>query len=87
MTQTTTTAEETAQKTTFADLGLSDKLLAAITKKGYEYPSEIQAGVIPLLLNGEKDIVGQAQTGKGRPQHLVCHFFLDLIQRKNEFRL
>jgi len=77
MTQTTTTAEETAQKTTFADLGLSDKLLAAITKKGYEYPSEIQAGVIPLLLNGEKDIVGQAQTGTGK----TAAFGLPLLSR------
>ena len=53
-------------KTTFADLGLSEKLLAKITAKGYEFPSAIQAGVIPLLLNGEKDIIGQAQTGTGK---------------------
>ena len=57
---------DTAKKTTFADLGLSDKLLAKITAKGYEFPSAIQAGVIPLLLNGEKDIIGQAQTGTGK---------------------
>jgi len=62
MTETTQTAETTAKKVTFADLGLSDTLLAAITKKGYEFPSEVQAGVIPLLLNGNKDIIGQAQT-------------------------
>jgi ATP-dependent RNA helicase DeaD len=41
-------------------------LLAKITAKGYEFPSAIQAGVIPLLLNGEKDIIGQAQTGTGK---------------------
>jgi len=66
MTETIKTADVAAKKTTFADLGLSDKLLAAIAKKGYEYPSEIQAGVIPLLLNGDKDIIGQAQTGTGK---------------------
>ncbi len=77
MTETTQTAEVTAKKTTFADLGLSDKLLAAISKKGYEFPSEIQAGVIPLLLNGDKDIIGQAQTGTGK----TASFGLPLLSR------
>ena len=77
MTETTKTTEVAAKKTTFADLGLSDKLLAAIAKKGYEYPSEIQAGVIPLLLNGDKDIIGQAQTGTGK----TASFGLPLLSR------
>jgi len=67
----------TEQRTTFRDLGLSEKLLAAIEKKGYEFPSEIQAGVIPLLLNGDKDIVGQAQTGTGK----TASFGLPLLSR------
>ena len=77
MTQPTPKAEATAKKTTFADLGLSDKLLAAISKKGYEFPSEVQAGVIPLLLNGDKDIIGQAQTGTGK----TAAFGLPLLSR------
>ncbi len=77
MTETTQTAEVAAKKTTFADLGLSDTLLAAIAKKGYEFPSEIQAGVIPLLLNGDKDIIGQAQTGTGK----TASFGLPLLSR------
>ena len=77
MTETTQTAEVTAKKTTFADLGLSDTLLAAISKKGYEFPSEVQAGVIPLLLNGDKDIIGQAQTGTGK----TASFGLPLLSR------
>jgi len=77
MAESTQIAEVAAQKTTFADLGLSDKLLAAISKKGYEYPSEIQAGVIPLLLNGDKDIIGQAQTGTGK----TASFGLPLLSR------
>lgn len=67
----------TEQKTTFADLGLSDTLLAAISKKGYEYPSEVQAWVIPLLLNGDKDIIWQAQTGTGK----TAAFGLPLLSR------
>lgn len=56
----------TENKIRFSDLGLSEKLLAAIEKKGYEFPSPIQAGVIPLLLRGEKNVLGQAQTGTGK---------------------
>jgi superfamily II DNA/RNA helicase len=36
-------AEDTSNKITFADLGLSEKMLEKITKKGYKYPSAIQA--------------------------------------------
>ena len=70
-------SEITVQKTTFRDLGLSEKLLEAIEKKGYQYPSEIQAGVIPLLLNGDRGIVGQAQTGTGK----TAAFGLPLLDR------
>ena len=61
----------------FSDLGLSDKMLEAIQKKGYEYPSPVQAGVIPLLLNGNKDIIGQAQTGTGK----TASFGIPLLER------
>lgn len=62
---------------TFADLGLSPQILEAIEKKGFKTPSPIQAGVIPLLLNGEKDIIGQAQTGTGK----TAAFALPLLSR------
>jgi len=47
---------------TFADLWLSQKILKKIEEKWYKYPSAIQAVVIPLLLNWNKDIIWQAQT-------------------------
>jgi ATP-dependent RNA helicase DeaD len=50
----------------FRALGLSDDILDALEKKGYETPTPIQEQTIPLLLNGELDIVGQAQTGTGK---------------------
>ena len=65
------------QKTTFRDLGLSEKLLQAIEKKGYEFPSPIQAGVIPLLLKGDRNVLGQAQTGTGK----TASFGLPLLDR------
>ncbi len=61
----------------FKDLGLSPELLEAIAQKGYDTPSPIQAGVIPLLLNGDKDIVGQAATGTGK----TAAFGLPLLDR------
>jgi ATP-dependent RNA helicase DeaD len=49
----------------FADLGLSDSLLAALRDVGYESPSPIQEQAIPELLGG-RDVIGQAQTGTGK---------------------
>ncbi len=70
-------AEGTSMEVTFSDLGLSEKILKAIKAKGYVYPSAIQAAVIPLLLNGEKDIIGQAQTGTGK----TAAFGLPVLER------
>lgn len=50
----------------FKALGLSPATLEALKLKGFEHPSEIQELTIPLLLNGQKNIVGQAQTGSGK---------------------
>lgn len=62
-----TTEEATTEKrVTFDDLGLSETVLAAIKAKGFEEPTPIQAATIPLLLKGEVDLVGQAQTGTGK---------------------
>ncbi len=50
---------------TFNDLGLSEPLLRAISKKGYTQPSPIQEKAIPLVLQG-KDVLASAQTGTGK---------------------
>ncbi|MET9028310.1 DEAD/DEAH box helicase [Nocardia sp. NPDC004168] len=49
----------------FADLGIDDRILAAIADVGYESPSPIQSATIPPLLSGA-DVVGLAQTGTGK---------------------
>ncbi|REG87560.1 DEAD/DEAH box helicase [Winogradskyella sediminis] len=49
----------------FKSLGLSEPLLQAIQKKGYETPSPIQAKAIPSVLEG-KDVLASAQTGTGK---------------------
>ena len=49
----------------FADLGLSEPLLAAVAEAGYEVPTPIQQQAIPLVLRGV-DVLGCAQTGTGK---------------------
>ena len=61
--------------TTFADLGLSEPLLAALRDVGYESPSPIQEQTIPELLEG-RDVIGQAQTGTGK----TAAFGLPMLQ-------
>ena len=58
------TSAENNEKT-FADLGLPEPLLRALTEVGYESPSPIQAATIPALLEG-RHVVGLAQTGTGK---------------------
>lgn len=50
---------------TFADLGLPEDILQAITDMGYVTPTPIQAASIPSLLE-RRDVVGIAQTGTGK---------------------
>jgi ATP-dependent RNA helicase DeaD len=53
------------QNVKFSDLGLNEKVLRAIDDLGFEEPSNIQAEIIPVLLEGF-DAIGQAQTGTGK---------------------
>src|SRR2546430_4977014 len=51
--------------TSFADLGLSEPVLAALRDVGYESPGPIRVQAIPPLMEG-RDVIGQAQTGTGK---------------------
>lgn len=62
--------------TTFADLGLSPKLLAALEKTNLKTPTPIQAQAIPHIMAG-KDLMGLAQTGTGK----TAAFGLPLLHR------
>ncbi|MFC9786165.1 DEAD/DEAH box helicase [Rhodococcus sp. NPDC127528] len=57
--------EPETDSTTFADLGIEERVLRALTDVGYESPSPIQAATIPPLMAGN-DVVGLAQTGTGK---------------------
>lgn len=60
----------------FADLGLSPKLLERLAARGLVTPSPIQRAAIPSALEGN-DILGIAQTGTGK----TLAFSLPMLQR------
>ncbi len=68
----------------FFDLGLSDTTLEAISKKGFEEPTEIQIKTIPLLLTSDRDVIAQAQTGTGKTAAFGLVFTDKLIPKKSK---
>ncbi|WP_299010465.1 DEAD/DEAH box helicase [uncultured Shewanella sp.] len=63
----------------FTSLGLSAAILKAVTQKGYETPSAIQAQAIPAVLEG-KDVMAAAQTGTGK----TAGFTLPLLEKLSQ---
>jgi superfamily II DNA/RNA helicase len=66
---------------TFEELGLSQKVLAAVEASGYTEPTPIQAQAIPSALAG-RDILGIAQTGTGK----TAAFTLPMLCRLEQGR-
>jgi len=50
----------------FLELGIRHEVVNAISELGFEKPSPIQEKAIPVLLTGNDDFVGLAQTGTGK---------------------
>ena len=71
---------------TFADLGLSDQLLRAVTDSGYDEPTPIQRAAIPSVLMG-KDLIGIAQTGTGKTAGFVLPMIDILHQGRSRARM
>ena len=70
----------------FADLGLSDELLRAVTDAGYTEPTPIQAATIPSVLM-MRDIIGIAQTGTGKTASFVLPMIDILSQGRARARM
>ncbi len=64
------------QPTTFAELGLSPKVQAAVEASGYTTPTPIQQQAIPVAVTG-RDVLGIAQTGTGK----TAAFVMPMITR------
>src|SRR3990172_4518445 len=65
----------------FAELGLSQKVQAAIVAAGYTTPTPIQAAAIPIAVAG-RDVLGIAETGTGK----TASFVLPMITRRETGR-
>ncbi len=72
MTQPTTAPPEV----TFEDMALSAVMMESLKHAGYHSPTQIQAGLIPLALQG-MDVVGQARTGTGK----TAAFAIPILER------
>ena len=56
--------------TTFAELGLNERICTGVETLGFNTPTPIQAAAIPAVLAG-KDVVASAQTGTGKTAAFV----------------
>nr|MBC7613974.1 DEAD/DEAH box helicase [Pseudopedobacter sp.] len=68
----------------FNELGIREDIVNAITELGFETPTPIQEGAIPVLLSGSNDFVGLAQTGTGKTAAFGLPL-LELIDYKKNF--
>src|SRR5262245_18205288 len=71
---------------TFSDLGLSDKVLAAVTSAGYIKPTPIQEQAIPHVL-ARRDVLGIAQTGTGKTAAFVLPMLTKLEHGRARARI
>ncbi len=62
---------------TFSNLGLTEATLKVLEKKGFEKPTPIQEKTIPIILNTDLNLIGQAQTGTGK----TAAFGLPVIEK------
>ena len=61
-------------------MGLSQTMLRAIKRKGYQFPTPIQRKTLPLALSGQ-DVVGMARTGSGK----TAAFVIPMLERCADF--
>lgn len=66
----------------FDELGLIPELLSAVQDLNFTTPTPIQAESIPILLSGDRDFVGLAQTGTGK----TGAYGLGMLQRIDPHR-
>ena len=70
----------------FSELGLSEKVLSAVTAAGYTTPTPIQEQAIPHVL-ARRDVLGIAQTGTGKTAAFVLPMLTMLEQGRARARM
>ena len=66
--------------TLFKDLGLSDNILQALDRLGFEEPTLIQKLAIPHIVEG-KDVIGESATGSGKTLAFGCGVLENVVSR------
>ena len=61
----------------FSTIGLSEPILKAIGELDFVTPTPVQAAVIPVLLEGQRNMIALAQTGTGK----TAAFGLPMLER------
>jgi ATP-dependent RNA helicase DeaD len=69
-------------KTDIREMSLSINAIKAIERKGFNELTYIQKKVIPLILNGEKDLLVQSQTGTGKTAAFAIPLIEKIIEHK-----
>ena len=67
----------------FNEIGLPEKLIAALEKNKYETLTPIQEEIIPAIQAG-KDVLGCSQTGSGKTGAFLIPIVAKLIENKNK---
>ncbi len=70
----------------FNDLGLSEKVLSAVTSAGYTTPTPIQEQAIPHIM-ARRDVLGIAQTGTGKTAAFTLPMITVLEQGRARARM
>lgn len=70
--------------TSFADFDLTPEMMKALATAGYTTPTPVQAGFIPVALEGD-DVIGQARTGTGKTASFVIPI-LELLEPQKYYR-
>ena len=65
---------------TWAQCGLSTKVLDVIKKSKYEKPTPIQAQAIPAIMSG-RDVIGIAKTGSGKTLAFLLPLFRHILDQ------
>lgn len=73
------------KETKFTTYELKSFIIDAIHELGFYEPTDIQKRIIPAVLKGES-VIGQSQTGQGKPMRIYCRLFIQLIQAKSKYK-
>jgi len=71
---------------TFKKFGLKPQIEQAIEKLGFKKPTEIQAKVLPEILN-DQNVIGQSHTGSGKTHAYLLPLFNKIDETKNEVQI